>query len=48
MFELPQTPDAEGVSDEHPINLPGCTTYEFESLLEILLTPGYASWYQLS
>jgi hypothetical protein len=40
MFELPQAPDAEGVSDALPINLPGCTNFEFESLLEILLTPG--------
>ncbi|KAJ3536805.1 hypothetical protein NMY22_g5869 [Coprinellus aureogranulatus] len=41
MFDLPLTPDAEGVSDERPIVLPGCTNFEFESLLEILLTPGY-------
>ncbi|KAJ3531500.1 hypothetical protein NMY22_g8127 [Coprinellus aureogranulatus] len=43
MFDLPLTPDAEGVSDERPIVLPGCTNFEFESLLEILLTPGHLS-----
>ncbi|TEB37007.1 hypothetical protein FA13DRAFT_1727346, partial [Coprinellus micaceus] len=48
MFELPQAPDAEGVSDALPINLPGCTNFEFESLLEILLTPGHLSPLELS
>lgn len=53
MFELPPTPSSEageggikqvvieGTTDEHPIVLPGCTNEEFESLLEVLLTPGH-------
>ncbi|KAJ2916101.1 hypothetical protein MD484_g4354, partial [Candolleomyces efflorescens] len=39
MFQLPQDTSAEGSSTEHPINLPGCTNYEFESLLTVLFTP---------
>lgn len=40
MFALPQGPNAEGSSEENPIVLTGCTNLEFESLMDVLLTPG--------
>lgn len=48
MFSLPQGPGGssaskEGDTDENPIKLVGCTTAEFEGLLE-LMNPRYAVW----
>ncbi|KAF6757744.1 hypothetical protein DFP72DRAFT_890544 [Ephemerocybe angulata] len=36
MFNLPPANDKEGTSDEHPIILEGCTSFQFESLLSIM------------
>ena len=38
MFALPQGEvlDREGTTDENPIKLVGCTSLEFESLLEVI------------
>lgn len=40
MFQLPQGPEAEGQSEDNPIVLSGCTNAEFESLMDVLMTPG--------